>query len=328
MKHIKFIAILVFLLSGWSGLRAYGESCQTPSAMQPATHSALENTARQYFQLAQQGNTAALQQNATPGFTALADIVSNNKAAFAGDVRTRIAYLLENAASSSQMSSDSSGRSEFFCGVYNSPERVVFAFPKLASGQYAVVIQDASGATPHTVSWILQQTGAQWKIADLILRPQKIGGHDATWFVNQARAYKAKGQLHNAWFYYLTADQLLRPFGALSTPPLDRLYDEARQSMPNDLPYNGPVDLSAGGKTYKITQLFVAPVGDELDLVVKYQVPDISDTTKTFQDNTAVIKGLVAKYPEYREAFGGVVARAVDPSGRDYGTLLAMNQVK
>jgi hypothetical protein len=41
-----------------------------------------------------------------------------------------------------------------------------------------------------------------------------------------------------------------------------------------------------------------------------------------------VIKALVAKYPELRAAFAGVVARAVEPSGRDYGTLLPMKDVK
>jgi hypothetical protein len=41
-----------------------------------------------------------------------------------------------------------------------------------------------------------------------------------------------------------------------------------------------------------------------------------------------VIKALVAKYPEVRDAFAAVVARAVDPSGRDFGTLLAMKEVK
>jgi hypothetical protein len=41
-----------------------------------------------------------------------------------------------------------------------------------------------------------------------------------------------------------------------------------------------------------------------------------------------VIKALVAKFPELREAFAGAVARAVDPSGHDYGTLLAMKDVK
>ena len=42
----------------------------------------------------------------------------------------------------------------------------------------------------------------------------------------------------------------------------------------------------------------------------------------------AAIKALVTKYPELREAFTGIVARAVDPTGRDYGTLLAMKDIK
>jgi hypothetical protein len=42
----------------------------------------------------------------------------------------------------------------------------------------------------------------------------------------------------------------------------------------------------------------------------------------------AVIHALVAKYPELREAFAGVVARAVEPSGRDYGAMLPMKEIK
>ncbi len=66
----------------------------------------------------------------------------------------------------------------------------------------------------------------------------------------------------------------------------------------------------------------------DLDLVVKYDSSDVSDTTKTFQDNMAVMKALVTKFPELRDAFSGVVARAVEPSGRDYGSLLSMKDIK
>jgi hypothetical protein len=66
----------------------------------------------------------------------------------------------------------------------------------------------------------------------------------------------------------------------------------------------------------------------DLDLVVKYQSADVSNTTQAFQDNTAVMKALVTKYPELRDAFDGIVARAVEPSGRDYGSLLAMKSIK
>ena len=41
-----------------------------------------------------------------------------------------------------------------------------------------------------------------------------------------------------------------------------------------------------------------------------------------------MIKALVTKFPEFREAFAGVVARAVEPSGRDYGSLMAMKDIK
>jgi dihydrofolate reductase len=114
----------------------------------------------------------------------------------------------------------------------------------------------------------------------------------------------------------------------MSTPELDRLYDEIRASTPKDIPTGTPVDLIAGGRTFKITEMFATPVGDTLNLVVKHQTPDISDSTRTYQDNLAVIKALVAKYPEIREAFGGIVARAVAPNGQDFGTLLAMKDVK
>lgn len=69
-------------------------------------------------------------------------------------------------------------------------------------------------------------------------------------------------------------------------------------------------------------------MGNDLDLVVKYQAADVSNTTLTFQENMVVIKALVGKYPEYRDAFAGVVARAVEPSGRDYGSLLPMKEIK
>ena len=105
----------------------------------------------------------------------------------------------------------------------------------------------------------------------------------------------------------------------------DKLYDEAQSAKPSDLPSS---DLVAGGKTFKVTNLFPLSVGNELDLVVKYQSPDVSNTTQTFQDNMTVMKALIAKYPELREAFGGIVARAVEPSGRDYGSLMAMKDIK
>ena len=80
--------------------------------------------------------------------------------------------------------------------------------------------------------------------------------------------------------------------------------------------------------TYKLTALFPELVGTDLDLIVRYEVADVSNTNQTYQSNVAVMKALLAKYPELRDAFSAIVARAVDPNGHDYGTMLAMKDIK
>jgi len=97
---------------------------------------------------------------------------------------------------------------------------------------------------------------------------------------------------------------------------------------PADLPPTTNADLVAGGKTCKLTALFPLPEGKDFDLVVKYQSADVSNPAKTFQENTDVMKALLVKYPELRDGFDGMVARAVEPSGRDYGSMLPMKEIK
>ncbi len=310
--------VLTFIFLALAVGQAAAQGCFTPSDMDAATKSSLESAARQDFQAAQQGGAALLSQ---ADFN-VSDIISANQDLFAGTVATRSVYLLDNSQPSGQ-------RAQFFCGIYNSPKRVAFVFNGLPAGRYGIVIQDVSGKTPGTVSWVLRQSGAQWRVGGLIPKPGELAGHDGNWYLNQARAYHAKGQNHNAWLFYSIALDLMQPLGALHTPPMDKLYDEAQQTLPPDLPARGrAADITLNGRAFHLTEVFATPVGHNLDLVVKYQEPDVSDTSKTYQDNMAVMRGLTTKYPELREAFAGIVARAVTPGGQEYGTLLAMKDVK
>lgn len=312
-----FAAILAAVIVCASGQMS-AQTCYTAEDTEASTKAALEAAAGQNFQSAQQGS-AELRQNTEFD---LGDLVAANQSIFAGRATIRSLYLLDNTQPSGQ-------RADFYCGVYNSPDRVAFVFNGLPRGKYGVVITDVSAKTPATVSWVLHQDGTRWRVAGLYVQPSELAGHDANWYIAQARAYKAKGELRNAWLYYNVAFELLRPLGAISTPQLDRLYDETQQVLPHDLPANGQTtDLAANGGTYRLTMIFPISVGDNLDLVVKYQAPDISDSVKTFQENLALIKAMVAKYPEFRDAFAGVVARAVAPNGQDYGTPLAIKDIK
>ena len=101
-----------------------------------------------------------------------------------------------------------------------------------------------------------------------------------------------------------------------------------QQQRPPDLPLpQKPLNLAANNQTFPVIQLQPVPVADALYLLVRYNVPSIADRGQAFQNNMAVMKAITDRYPEYKDAFGGIVARAVDPSGQDYGSLMAMDKI-
>jgi hypothetical protein len=312
--------------------RALGQSCETSQDMDAATRSALEAAGRQYFDYTAKGDVASIRQRAIPSlaadFSGIEAAVKDNQENFSGAQATvRPAFLLKAEGK------EPIARAEFLCGVFGragqTSNSAVFVIPNLPPGDYAVVILDVAAKLPSTLSLVLQKTGGDWKLGGFYARPKQIAGHDGTWFQEQARAFKKKGESHNAWLYYIKARDLLAPVPFMSTLETDKLYDEMQSAQASDVPSNeSPLELPGGGKVYKVTTMFPVAVGNDVDLVVKYQSPSIANTAQTYQDNLAVIHALVAKYPEYKDGFGAIIARAVEPSGRDYGTLVAVKDIK
>ncbi len=319
------------LLLLW-GVAAYGQNCLSAPDMDASVRKALETAAQRYFEMSAHGDTAGLRQNAiamlSANFGGVEAAVKENQAAFSGAQATPRPPFLLAAESAEKMT-----HFEFLCGVFGksgqTSDSAVFVFNNLPPGKYGVVILDVSGKDPRTLTVVLQQVGADWKLAGYYARATEAAGHNGAWFEQRAREFKTKSENHNAWLYYREAIALSSPVDFMGTLVTDKLYDEVHATQPGDMPSNGSEeDLSAGGKMYRWTDVFPLAVGNDLDVVVKYTSPDISNTQKTFQENMTVIKALVMKFPELRDAFAGVVARAVDPSGQDYGSMLPMKEIK
>ena len=301
--------------------------------MDATTQEALTNAAQTYFQMVAAGDAASLQQNSiaslATNFAGIQNAIKENQPNLAGVKGTARGPFLLQATGSAPLA-----HAEFLCGVFGpsgqTAESAVFMIPNLPPGNYGIVTVDAAGSQgAYTVTFVLQQESEAWKVGGLYIKAVDAAAHDGKWFAQRADEFKAKGQTRNAWLYFQEARELLVPVPFMSTMMTDKLYDEAQSVKPADLPSNdAPMTLSAGGKSYALTTLFPAPVGNDLELIVKYQSPDISDTGKTYQDNLAVIKALLARYPEFRDAFDGVVARAVAPSGQDYGTMMPMKEIR
>jgi hypothetical protein len=321
----------LWLLLGAS-VCAQAQLCQSAADMDVSVRTALETAATRYFEMSERGDAAALKQNSiaavAASFAGIEAAVKENQTALAGAQATVRPPFLLTANGAEPLA-----RAEFLCGVFGpsgqTKDSAVFVLNNLPPGKYGVTILDVGGGKDtKTLTFVLQQAGADWKLAGFYARSSQASGHDAAWFTQRARDFKTKAQNHNAWLYYREAIALSAPVDFMSTLATDQLYDEAQATQPADMPANGnTVDISADGKIYRWTEIFPLAVGDDLDVVVKYQAADVSNTARAFQENTAVIKALVAKFPELREAFAGVVARAVEPSGHDYGSLMAMKDI-
>jgi hypothetical protein len=325
------LLVFIFLILGTSAVS--GQTCQTSADMEAAVRTAITNAGQRYFGMATKSDVVSLKQSAIPSlasdFGGIENLIKERQPDLAGaQAILKNAFLLDNEQGTQ------SGREEFYCGVFGKNGQTAnssaFYLDNLPPAKYAVVLMDATSPKGRTMfSEVLQQMGSDWKLGGLYIKSAQIAGHDSDWFLNQARQYKAKGQMHNAWFYYQQARSLISPLPFMSTLATDKLYDESQSLQPTDLPASGKtIDLAIGGSTFKLTAVFPEIVGNDLDLIVRYQSANVSNANLAYQDNLNVIKALVTKYPEVRDAFVAVVARAVDITGRDYGTLLAMKDVK
>jgi hypothetical protein len=323
--HRVALAILLAVLSS----AALAQTCFNGPELEVSTKSAIESAARKYLDMSAHGDVAGLKANAIPAiagdFGSIEQAVVTNKQFLAGGQPTITGtYLLDATQAKAPLP-----RADFYCGIYNSPDRIAFFIPNLPPGRYAIVFQKVGGKDPITLTLILQEMAGAWKVAGYYPRLGSIGGHGGQWYLARAREFKSKGQSLNAWLYYLTAWDLLAPVDFMSTPQLDKIADEMQATRPGDVPSTAsPLSLSASGRMFKITEMAPVTIDDNLDLRVQYLTPDAANSGLAFQDNMAVIKAMVAKYPELREAFYAVVARAVDDNGHEYVSVQPMKDIK
>jgi hypothetical protein len=324
------------VLGGMLASAAMGQACRTGEDLEAPVRAKLEAAAAKYFDLAVKGDVAGLKASAIPSvagdFSGIAAAVRENQPSFAkaqAVVRSTFELIAEGDAPLE--------RAEFLCGVFGktgqTSSSAEFVLNALPPGQYAIVILDVSNKAapddgPYAVAFVLQQAEADWKLGGFQVKDTRSAGRDSTWFAEQARAFAAKSEMHNAWYYFLQARNLATVVPFMSTRATDRLYDEAQRIAPADGLDGVPKELTWGGKSYKVKSAFAYGVAGEINLVVKFECPDVSDAARSVAENQAVARALVTKWPELRDGFTAIEARATDASGRDFGTLVMLKDLK
>jgi hypothetical protein len=300
-----------------AGVPAWSQNCQAHDEVPAKFKASMESAAQKVFDQASRGDVAGLRSGAIPSlqssFNGISGAVNDNKAAFAGArPQLRESFLLDTGPTASV-------DGHFYCGVFGAGGMAAgsaeFELPGLPRGEYAIVIQDFIGSKgPYALTTIFQEMGG-WRLAGFYVRPETALGHDGIWYLERARGYKAKGQNHNAWFYYVTSWDLLAPVTFMDTGLLSKITQESTGVQPKDVPAGKPVPYSANGKSYNLTDMTVMRAEGGFDLSIKYAVPSTADFNGTQTDARNLANAFATQYPELKEVFNNIWTHAVDPGG-------------
>lgn len=299
---------------------AAAQTCQTRDEIAAVDRNGLEAAALLAFQQSSKADIAALQSGASASlqanFKGVAAAVNDRQQAFAGAAaQVRTAFLIDTGASPSP-----DGR--YICGAFSASGPTAgsaeFNLPGLQAGRYGIVIQDFNGGQgPFALTTIFQDSGG-WKLAGFYVRAETSNGHDGIWHLQRARELKTKGQMHNAWFAYVTAWELLAPVTFMDTRLLAKITQESTSIQPKDVPAAGnSVSFNANGRSYSLTEMSVFGGGSGYDLTIKYSVSSTTDFKTTQAEALSVGNAYIAQNPELKEMFTNVIVHAVDASGGD-----------
>lgn len=295
---------------------------------------AIVNASRALIGDVQQGNTQALRAATIPAiakdFSAIESSAQNLQPLIAhATITVDNLYRLDAADVA-----PGTAETDFSCGLPGSLMSVGLSFHNLPAGQYAVAILHATGVPqPQLFTLVLQQVNGNWELAGFFSHPMTLAGHDGIWFWTQARAYAQRQMKWNAWLYYQTAKQLLRPVAFLTSPNLEMLDHEAAAVRPGDLPGKKPMEVQGVNSSFAVTEISATDALGPLDLSVQYapdaaQAGQLNDPVTARAQVTAAMLALLAEHPELRVGFHGIWMQAEEGGSSAYALELPMTEIQ
>jgi hypothetical protein len=328
MNRWRSLPLLAALLTGQTAIAV---TCTTQSQMTEAQRSVYVQAVQGLATEIQSGNVSAIKAKTIASVAAQFDSIANTIQSVSPTIQGSV-LTTQSIYSLHATDLKSPQDTQFFCSVPGSQLLINVSIPQLPPGEYAFAVVHATGGKqPQQISMILANDPAgstQWKLAGIFIRPLMYAGHDGVWYWAQARAYANKKQLWNAYFYYQTAAYLLSPADFISSPNLEKLQKEMSGVRPEGLPDAEPMKIVVKDQTFDITNIHTDGSLGGLDLVVNYKTGDVSDPVATRERNVEVMKALLARHPELREAFHGLWVYANAENQRPFAIELPMNQIQ
>jgi hypothetical protein len=171
--------------------------------------------------------------------------------------------------------------------------------------------------------WLTPNQGA-WKVRSFWMRFSSMAGKDSYQLWEIGRAQAAKGHDLNAAVFTAAAGRLADR-GPDFQPGLAQAISESLSKLPPppaDITGDPPFLWKDGAATYKVQSFGPIGVGGKIYVIIEHEVP-AGQTDETFTArNKEVLRYFKQRFPEYSDAFAGVIVRALEAgTTRGYGTV-------
>jgi hypothetical protein len=209
------------------------------------------------------------------------------------------------------------------CGNFSSPEGWVAVNAKPGPVEaYAIVEGDTVNNTSAFIIWLLPEQG-NWRVQYVHFATITMVGKSADDLQKIAAGENAKQHTFNAFILYSAALQLADrgPFFQLGTKPE---IEKAIGNVPRPPTLQGQAPFVWHFDKSTFTVLNVGPIGigGKIYLLIDHEVKPWAEDEEADRENRNLITAFAKAYPEYKEAFAGLIVRAHERgSNRGFGSV-------
>ena len=209
------------------------------------------------------------------------------------------------------------------CGNLSSPEGWVAVNAKPGPAEaYAIVEGDIINNKNAFVIWLLPEQ-SNWRVQYVHFATTTMVGKSADDLQKIAATENAKQHTFNAFILYAAAFQLADrgPFFQLGIrPEIEKAIGNVQR--PPILQGQAPFVWNFDKSTFKVLNVGPIGIGGKIYLLVSQEVEPWAEDKQADRENRNLITAFAKAYPEYKEAFAGLVVRARERGGNGgFGTV-------
>jgi len=170
--------------------------------------------------------------------------------------------------------------------------------------------------------WLVPEERS-WKIQSVWMNVSTLADKDSMQLWEVAQEQRKKGHNFNAAAYYAAAAQVANRGPSFQMGIVQSISEDVSTlTIPEEVKGPPPFFWKDGERTYKVLQVGPIAVGGKIYLAVNHEVPPWQSNEQVDGWNKEFIRYIKQHFPEYSDAFAGIVIRAMERgTTRGFGTV-------